>query len=87
MQEKPYFKNPVQTAPALQDATKINRRVYTQAAVSGLLGEAAYKSGDTWLFNINHPDFDKWFHAHWNQRRVKGERDKKQAQQNTSHSC
>ena len=86
MQEKPYFEYPVQTAPALQAATRIDRSLFTRGATNGLFGASAYKSGDSWLFDTSHPDFDRWFQAHWEQSRVKGER-KKQAQQNTSHSC
>ncbi len=72
----PHFDRPIQTTRALQDATGINRTVFTQAANNGLLGEAAYKSGDSWLFDTSHPDFDKWYQAHWQQPRVKGNKKK-----------
>jgi len=72
MQEKPHFKCPVQTAPALQAATGIDRSLFSRGANNGLFGEAAYRSQDTWLFDTSHTDFDKWYQAHWQQPRVKG---------------
>ena len=69
------FDRPVQTTRAIQDATGINRTVFTQAANNGLLGESAYRSGDSWLFDTSHPDFVKWYQAHWQQPRVKGRKD------------
>lgn len=79
MQQKPTFTNPVQTAPALEEATGIDRSLFTRGAGKGHFGESAYRSKDAWLFDTSHPDFDKWFHAHWSQPRAKGEERKREA--------
>jgi hypothetical protein len=69
------FERPVQTIRAVQDATGVNRSTIIQAAIKGLLGDATYRSGDTWLIDTSHVDFVKWLEAHWQQARVlKGKR-------------
>ena len=68
---KIHFERPIQTTRALVDITSIHRTVLTQAASNGLLGNAAYLSGGSWLFDTSHPDFDRWYQAHWQQPRVK----------------
>ena len=66
------FERPVQTVRAVQDATGINRSTILQALGKGAFGEAAYRSGDTWLIDTEHDDFKQWLKAHWGQSRVKG---------------
>lgn len=79
MKKKPTFTNPVQTAPALEKATGVDRSLFTRGANKGHFGASAYRSGDSWLFDTAHPDFDRWWVAHWEQPRAKGERKKREA--------
>jgi len=72
MNKSVHFDRPVQTVRAVQDETSINRSTILQAVYNGLLGEAAYKSGDTWLIDTSHDDFTRWLEKHWQQARVKG---------------
>ncbi len=67
------FDRPIQTVRAISAAYGINRTTITQAINAGLLGEAAYKSGDIWLIDTSHDDFKRWLDAHWYQARVKGQ--------------
>lgn len=70
MQKEVHFERPVQAVRAVQDATGINRSTILQALGKGAFGEAAYKSGDTWLIDTDHADFKRWLEAHWQQSRV-----------------
>lgn len=72
MQKEIRFERPVQAVRAVQDATGINRSTILQALNRGAFGEAAYRSGDTWLLDTEHSDFKQWLNAHWRQARVKG---------------
>ncbi len=83
MQKNVHFERPVQAVRAVQDATGINRSTILQALGKGAFGEAAYKSGDTWLLDTGHPDFKNWLEAHWQQARVKGQRKRARGEQDT----
>jgi phage FluMu gp28-like protein len=67
-----HFDQPIQTIRAVQDSSGINRSTIIEAIEKGLLGKSVYQSGSTWMIDITHADFKRWFQAHWQQARVKG---------------
>ena len=66
------FERPVQTIKAVSAATEISRTTILKAIKNGLLGDCAYRSGDTWLIDTACQQFQRWLADHPKQRRVKG---------------
>ncbi len=56
----------------VSELSGVHRTTINQAINKGLLGNAAYRSGDTWLIDTAHLGFIQWLASHWEQSRVRG---------------
>jgi len=68
------FERPVQPIAAVSAANPSSRTTILKAIKNRLMGECAYRSGDTWLIDTACQQFQNWLTAHPTQRRVKGQR-------------
>lgn len=62
----------MKTIKEVSEATGISRFTLAQVAREGRFYKAAHQSGKTWLVNMEHEDYKKWYEIYLQQPRVKG---------------